>query len=122
MTDTKVHNAAVEIHKLVNSPVVHDAAWHDGNQINDGDDDSDDSSYSLPNFIDNDEDSEDDSYMPKSTRMDELPKIEQLCKLIRRRATYQEIEKYFEENQCSDYINHCFKKWTPLLYLSLIHI
>ena len=116
MTDTKVHNAAVEIHKLVNSPVVHDAAWHDGNQVNDGDDDSVDSSYSLPNFIDNDEDSEDDSYMPKSTRMDELPKIEQLCKLIRRRATYQEIEKYFEENQCSDYINHCFKKWTPLLY------
>ena len=111
MTD----DVKAEIPKLVNNPVAEATAWHDGSQVND----EGDPSYeepALPSFLDLDKDIGDDPYMPKSTRMDELPKVEELCKLIRRRATYQEIEKYFEENQCSDYVNYCFKKWTPLLY------
>ena len=61
-------------------------------------------------------DDEDDPFIPIEMRKDEVPEINDLCKLITSRVKFDDIKRHLEENTaCLDHINHCFKKWTPLL-------
>lgn len=62
-------------------------------------------------------DDEDDPFIPIENRKDEVPEINDLCKLITSRVKFDDTKRHLEENTaCLDQINHCFKKWTPLLY------